>query len=67
MIEFYLALDERGEEDVEINVNGISFIYDQKAEEEIGNYLKVDVVPSQGIKLINANQTLAYGLMMKEV
>ncbi|WP_100372967.1 hypothetical protein [Bacillus sp. FJAT-45037] len=66
MIEFYLALDERGIDDHEMHIDGLSFIYDQKALEEIGDYLKIDRNPSQGYKLINKNQTLAYGLNMRK-
>ncbi|ERN53386.1 hypothetical protein M3689_16305 [Alkalihalophilus marmarensis] len=67
MIEFYLALDERGLEDTFVIVDDIPFIYDHKALDEIGSYLKVDFIGSQGLKLINSNQTLAYGLKLKRL
>ncbi|WP_100404207.1 hypothetical protein [Bacillus solitudinis] len=66
MIEFYLALDEPRQEDNAIEIDFIPFIYDQKAKEEIGNYLKIDFKPTQGLKMINSNQTLAYGLRLRK-
>lgn len=67
MIEYDLALDEPREKDSKVKVNELFFIYDAKASDEIGEFVKIDFVPSQGIKLINANQTLAYALQMKTV
>ncbi|GAE35750.1 hypothetical protein [Halalkalibacter akibai] len=67
MIEYDLALDEPSKTDYQINLHNLLFVYDQKAKDEIGSFIKIDYVPSQGIKLINANQTLAYGLHIKEV
>ncbi|WP_017727487.1 hypothetical protein [Halalkalibacterium ligniniphilum] len=60
MIEFYLALDDASQNDHVVTIQSIPFVYDKKAEEEIGAYLKIDAVPSQGLKLVNQNQTLAY-------
>ncbi|MBU8907450.1 hypothetical protein [Desertibacillus haloalkaliphilus] len=65
MIEFFLALDEPRPEDVIIEVNGITFLADRYARQEVGSYLKVDYRPMQGFKLINKNQTLAYGVKIK--
>ncbi|WP_088105288.1 hypothetical protein [Halalkalibacter urbisdiaboli] len=66
MIEFYLALDEPRPHDTEVLIDKILFIYDLKAYDEIGGYLKIDFNPSQGLKMINSNQTLAYGLRLKK-
>ncbi|MFC0560446.1 hypothetical protein ACFFH4_15695 [Halalkalibacter alkalisediminis] len=53
--------------DSQVRLHDLLFVYDRKAEEEIGVFVKIDFVPSQGLKLINANQTLAYALQMKTV
>ncbi len=65
MVEYFLATDESKASDQQHQVHSIPFIYDQKAEDEIGDYVKIDYISSQGIKLLNRNQTLAYGLMLK--
>ncbi|ARK30818.1 hypothetical protein [Halalkalibacter krulwichiae] len=67
MIEYDLALDEPRETDARVEVESVLFIYDQKASDEVGQFIKIDFVPSQGLKLLNANQTLAYALQMKRV
>ncbi len=67
MIEYDLSLDEMRKDDKEVEIEGLRFIYDQKAQEEIGTYVKIDFVTSQGLKLINQNQTLAYALRLKNV
>ncbi|TES57564.1 hypothetical protein E2L07_02470 [Halalkalibacterium halodurans] len=61
MIEFYLAYDHVNQDDHVQSFHEMTWIYDEKAAEEIGEEVKVDFVPSQGFKLINRNQTLAYG------
>jgi hypothetical protein len=66
MIEFYLALDESRTADTTFVERDLTFIYDEKASEEIGTYLKIDFNPAQGLKMINSNQTLAYGLRLKK-
>lgn len=60
MIEFFLTLDEARAEDNIMIVGEFVFLTDKKAEDEIGDYLKIDFVDSQGLKLINRAQTLAY-------
>ena len=67
MIEYDLALDEPRKTDSFIEMHDLLFVYDEKAKEEIGTFVKIDFVPSQGLKLTNANQTLAYALQMKTV
>ncbi|WP_227936083.1 hypothetical protein [Alkalihalobacillus deserti] len=67
MIEYDLALDEPRNTDSYVKLHDLLFIYDDKASDEIGAFVKIDFVPSQGLKLINANQTLAYALQMKTV
>ncbi|MFD2511318.1 hypothetical protein [Halalkalibacter alkalisediminis] len=67
MVEYDLALDEPRKMDSQVRLHDLLFVYDRKAEEEIGVFVKIDFVPSQGLKLINANQTLAYALQMKTV
>ncbi|WP_078554167.1 hypothetical protein [Bacillus alkalicellulosilyticus] len=66
MIEYFLALDETRSDDIIINVDGIDLLVNQKALDEIGDYLKIDFVPSQGLKLINRAQTLAYAQQVKK-
>ncbi|WP_026672135.1 hypothetical protein [Alkalihalobacterium bogoriense] len=60
MIEYFLTLDEARADDKVMKVDDFVFLADQKAEDEIGDYLKIDFVDSQGLKLINRAQTLAY-------
>lgn len=65
MVAYDLTFDKKREGDVHVPINDLLFIYDSKAKEEIGRFVKIDFVPSQGLKLINQNQTLAYGLRIK--
>ncbi|WP_082795209.1 iron-sulfur cluster biosynthesis family protein [Alkalihalobacillus trypoxylicola] len=60
MVDYKLMKDSKKENDQMIEVEGITFLYDQKAIEEIGDYLKIDYISNQGIKLTNKNQILAY-------
>ncbi|MDQ0206213.1 iron-sulfur cluster biosynthesis family protein [Alkalicoccobacillus murimartini] len=66
MIEFYL---ERSKfipgEDQQEEIAGQPFVYNKKASDEIGSQVTIDYKSSQGLKLINKNQTLAYGLLLK--
>ncbi|MFK3938822.1 iron-sulfur cluster biosynthesis family protein [Alkalihalobacillus sp. NPDC078783] len=66
MIEFYLQLDDPVEsEDTLVEVDSQRFIYNKKASDEIGSRVTIDYKPTQGLKMINPNQTLAYGLTLK--
>ncbi|WP_216827827.1 hypothetical protein [Alkalihalobacterium elongatum] len=65
MLEFQLALDEQGVDDEIFTFGKVHVLLDQKALEEIGRYLKIDYYENQGYRLINASQTLAYGLRIK--
>lgn len=66
MIEFYLQLDDPIEtEDKVVKEAGQQFIYNKKASDEIGSRVTIDYKPTQGLKMINPNQTLAYGLTLK--
>ncbi|WP_332694642.1 hypothetical protein [Halalkalibacter lacteus] len=65
MVAYDLALDEPRQDDSHVQIDNFLFIYDEKASEEIGAFVKIDFVPSQGLKMINANQTLAYALQLK--
>jgi hypothetical protein len=67
MIEYDLALDEPRKTDFRVELNGLLFVFDQKAKDEIGSFVKIDFIPSQGLKMINANQTLAYFLQIKNL
>jgi hypothetical protein len=67
MVEYDLSLDELRQDDKTVVVETFHIIHDQKTEEEIGSYVKIDYVSSQGLKLINKNQILAYGLRLKNV
>lgn len=67
MVEYDLTLDNIQQDDSMVTVGSLKFIYDSKAQSEIGSYIKIDYVPSQGLKLINKNQTLAYGLQLKNL
>ncbi|MCK0471913.1 iron-sulfur cluster biosynthesis family protein [Halalkalibacter sp. APA_J-10(15)] len=67
MVAYDIVLDKKSEDDLEVSLKGLPFIYNTKAIDEIGNYIKVDYVPSQGLKMVNTNQTLAYGLSLKSV
>ncbi|WP_082676316.1 iron-sulfur cluster biosynthesis family protein [Shouchella shacheensis] len=61
MVEYYLQEGEVNEKDNEVTVEGIKVLYDEKALEEMGSEVKVDFIPSQGLKLMNPGGTLAYG------
>ncbi|TSB45176.1 iron-sulfur cluster biosynthesis family protein [Alkalicoccobacillus porphyridii] len=66
MIEFFLQEDTLDpEQDEEVVIGNLSFIYNKKASEEIGPQLTIDYKSTQGLKLTNNNQTLAYGLNLK--
>lgn len=65
MVAYDLVLDEQGPDDVSLEIDQLPFIYDNKTEDEIGAYVKIDFVASQGLKMINANQTLAYALNLR--
>jgi hypothetical protein len=65
MVAYDLALDEPRQTDSNIIIDNILFIYDVKTSEEIGSFVKIDFIPSQGLKMINANQTLSYALQLK--
>ncbi|WYP24849.1 iron-sulfur cluster biosynthesis family protein [Alkalihalobacillus sp. FSL W8-0930] len=66
MIEFYLQLDDPVEsEDTTVRQAGQQFIYNKKASDEIGSRVTIDYKPTQGLKMVNPNQTLAYGLTLK--
>ncbi|WP_144449324.1 hypothetical protein [Halalkalibacter nanhaiisediminis] len=65
MIEYDLALDEPRKDDKHAYIEGFTFIYDKKASDEIGQFVKIDYVQSQGLKLINQSQTLAYAQQLK--
>ncbi len=65
MVAYDLALDEPRQEDSQVCIDNFHFLYNEKASEEIGSFVKIDFVPSQGLKMINANQTLAYALQLK--
>ena len=66
MIEFYLeAAQFKPEEDEQVVIGDITFIYNKKASDEIGSHIKIDYKSHQGLKLINQNQTLAYGLSLR--
>ncbi|MDT8860587.1 hypothetical protein N0O92_10110 [Alkalihalobacillus sp. MEB130] len=67
MVAYDLALDELRPNDTEKKIENWPFVYDEKTEDEIGTFVKIDFVPSQGLKMINANQTLAYALQLKQV
>lgn len=67
MVRYDLALDEPREDDKQVHIEGYIFLYDEKASDEIGRFVKIDYVPSQGLKLMNQNQTLAYALPLKSV
>ncbi|WP_148296474.1 iron-sulfur cluster biosynthesis family protein [Halalkalibacter hemicellulosilyticus] len=67
MVAYDIVLDHKNEDDHESMLNELPFIYNKKAIEEIGKYIKIDYVPSQGLKMVNTNQTLAYGLSLKSV
>lgn len=67
MVEYDLALDESSKKDHKLTIEDLPFIYDKKAVDEIGSYVKIDYIASQGFKLINKNQTLAYGLSLKNI
>jgi len=66
MVEYFLALDEPRSDDTVVVRNGITYVYNQKALEEIGPYLKIDF-RTIGFVLINREQTLAYGLRLKSM
>ncbi|MEB1809462.1 MAG: hypothetical protein LPK26_19570 [Bacillaceae bacterium] len=66
MLEFQLALDEQAEDDGVFTFDKVHVLIDQKALEEVGNYLKIDYYENQGFRLINSSQTLAYGLRIKK-
>ncbi|MCL7747403.1 hypothetical protein [Halalkalibacter alkaliphilus] len=65
MVAYDLTLDESRLNDSQKELEGLTFVYDDKTIEEIGAFVKIDYVPSQGLKMINANQTLAYALQLK--
>ncbi|WP_332634092.1 hypothetical protein [Halalkalibacter flavus] len=65
MVAYDLTLDESRLTDSQKEIEGFTFVYDDKTIEEIGAFVKIDYVPSQGLKMINANQTLAYALQLK--
>ncbi|WP_082407010.1 iron-sulfur cluster biosynthesis family protein [Bacillus sp. JCM 19041] len=65
MVEFYLQEGEVKEGDQVLEVNELTFLYDEKAEEEIGTVIKVDYVSSQGLKLLAPRGTLAYAQRVK--
>ncbi|KHF40473.1 hypothetical protein [Halalkalibacter okhensis] len=67
MVAYDLTLDESRLNDSHKRIEGLPFVYDDKTIEEIGAFVKIDYVPSQGLKMINANQTLAYALQLKEL
>lgn len=60
MVEYFVqeGIVEAGDQIVD--VEGLTVIYNQKAEAEIGNEVKVDYVPSQGLKLVAPTGVLAY-------
>ncbi len=60
MVEYFIqeGIVEAGDQTVE--VEGLTVIYNEKAEAEIGNEVKVDYVPSQGLKLMAPTGVLAY-------
>lgn len=64
-VEYEVFLDEPKSDDKIAEVDSFRFIYNEKASKEIGGYVKIDYVPSLGIKLTNKNQILAYGLKLK--
>ncbi|WP_139365590.1 iron-sulfur cluster biosynthesis family protein [Shouchella patagoniensis] len=65
MVEFYLQEGVFKEDDQLIKANDLTFLYDNKAEEEIGKVIKVDYVLSQGLKLLAPRGTLAYAQKVK--
>lgn len=66
MIEFYLKRDSYNpEEDKQEQIAGQTFVYNKKASDEIGSQIKIDYKSTQGLKMMNQNQTLAYGLNLK--
>ncbi|GAE24445.1 hypothetical protein JCM9140_373 [Halalkalibacter wakoensis JCM 9140] len=66
MVAYDLALDEPRLDDSRERKEELLFVYDDKTIEEIGAFVKIDYIPSQGLKMINANQTLAYALSLKD-
>ncbi|TES50587.1 MULTISPECIES: iron-sulfur cluster biosynthesis family protein [Bacillaceae] len=65
MIEFYLQEGTEQEGDQKKELDGITFLYDAKAEEEIGKSIKIDFVHAQGLKLLAPRGTLAYAQKVK--
>lgn len=63
-IEFDLMIDEQQAGDEIKQVDSFTFIYNEQALEDIGSYVKIDYVPSQGLKMTNKNQILSYGLRL---
>lgn len=63
-VEFDLIIDERTTDDQVVQVDSFTFIYNERAYEDIGPYVKIDFIPSQGLKMTNKNQILAYGLKL---
>ncbi|WP_209122233.1 hypothetical protein [Alkalihalobacillus sp. BA299] len=66
MLEFQLALDEQAVDDAVYIFDKVHVLLDEKAREEVRNYLKIDFYENQGYRLINSSQTLAYGLRIKK-
>jgi ABC-type branched-subunit amino acid transport system substrate-binding protein len=60
MVEYFIqeGIVEAGDQTVD--VEGLTVIYNEKAEAEMGNEVKVDYVPSQGLKLVAPTGVLAY-------
>ncbi|MFB4211242.1 iron-sulfur cluster biosynthesis family protein [Shouchella sp. JSM 1781072] len=65
MVEFYLQVGKKTGEDQEVVIHDISFLYDEKAEEDIGEAIKIDFVHAQGLKLLAPRGTLAYAQKVK--
>lgn len=67
MLTFYLTEEQEPRKDDFVHIEDtIHLLLDEKAQQEIGDYLKLDFVSSQGFKLVNVQQILAYGLRIRQ-